>query len=237
MPELFEEELKKRKREARLSTAAFILMVVLLGLFFMALTSPISAGWKLGLGAAPIALFAIMWFWEKKREKHYDTPWEFSVKAGTAEKIAGWFSAEEVCPDTYFAFRGRNGISCRLLICRMDVFDSKAAASQRKKANKKINAQYGVKAEVPFWDTHKMLRTNLLLIPERTKDVIQWVNRTKITLTRAECVVNAAYIMKDSTLLLARLGYGFTISEINRYDAAVRILLEALEENRDTTNG
>lgn len=237
MLELFEEELKRRKREATLSTFELILLAVLVGVFFMALTSPVSIGLKTGLGMTAVVLFLGMHFWEKKREKDYETPWTFPARKGSPEEIAGWFSAEEIVPEVFFAFRGRLGISCRLLICVMDRFDSKMASHLRKKANKKINARYGVKAETSSWEAHRLLRTNLIVVPESSGEVVQWVNRTKITLTRAECVVNAAYIGKDGCLLVARPGYGFTLSELKRYEAAVRILLETLGEGEYATNG
>jgi len=234
--ELFEKEIKKRKREANIATTAFLLTMVLAGLFLMALASPLSWMWKAAFGAAPVVLFVFLRLWERRRDRNYDTPWSFSVRHGSAEEIAGWFSAEEILPDGYFAFRGNRDISCRLMICRMDSFDSKKASGMRKKVNKIINARFHVRAEVSSWDAHKMLRTNLLVLPERTDEVMKWVNRTKVTLTRAECVVNAAYIQKESCLYIAKPGYGFTLSELRRYEAAVRILMDTLGQSEKLTN-
>ena len=139
------------------------------------------------------------------------------------------FSATEVCDGAYISFQKHGKLTFRILIQYFPYYDKEKISKQRKKANQQINQAYHIKAEAPLFETLQTARINLIVCEEISDELIKWVEcNTEKLLSRNESIINAAVVTKENIMLFPDCLHGPSYVEVNKYEAASRILCNSL---------
>ena len=135
----------------------------------------------------------------------------------------------KVCDGAYVSFRKYGKTSLRILIQWVPDCGQEEILTQRKKANRRINQAYPVKAEAPLFDALRMARVNLIVCEDLSDELIRRVERdTEKMLGRNESIINAAIALKDKTMVFPDCLHGPSYIEIQKYEAAAKTLCNSL---------
>lgn len=157
------------------------------------------------------------------------TPYCVPLDDVTFSAIVSGFDAAEVESGGYAAFSKLGKYSVRLLIQHTHRFDHGELCQQRKKLNRKNNAHYKTKTEMPIFEALSMLRINLVVCDEAPDDVWEYLEKNiELLLSRNELIVPAVIALDRQQLFFPNCMASLTINQLARYVAAARYLCSAL---------
>ena len=232
MPELFELRLRQMRICAGIELACILLGILVIGLLVVDLTAEVS------LGAAALAVAALICvvcfaccraFISKRRVHgaHYEIP----VGIGTYEKLTAIMSGVVMRKNAHIAFMDQNRMIIRVLMQYAPVFRQQEFLKQRKSVNAEANRQFCIPSSVSIYEVFKQMRINLVVCEEANDALLAWVSRNAHPLLhRNEAVVNAAVVLKTGKLIFPVCVDHLSLLELERYEAAARLLTEKLCE-------
>ena len=156
--------------------------------------------------------------------------YEIPIVASDLEAVVLALNAEKIDDDHYVSFRKKDGIMVRILAQYGSAFTKRESTAKRKRANKVINARYGISSKASLYDALSSLRINLVICNRRNDELLSWLNaNTTMMLRRNEAIVSAAIIMGEQRLLFPACMEDLSIINLKRYEMAAVVLMECLE--------
>lgn len=158
------------------------------------------------------------------------SPYRIPILPHNLDAATAMLYTQKVGDDAY-GFVGNCGkIKVRLLALYQSRFAEDQLALRRKKANAVLNKTHCIPREESLFEAISRLRINVVICQEETEELNKWVSkRTSQMLLRNESIVSAAILLNSQELLFpAFLSGDVELKEINKYEAAARILVERL---------
>lgn len=147
----------------------------------------------------------------------------------TLSSIVSSLDAAEMGSGGYAAFSKLGKYTVRLLIQHAPQFDQRELSQQRKKLNRKINARYQVKSQMPLFEALSMLRINLVVCNEAPADLSEYLEQNiEVLLSRNELIVPAVIVLDRQQLFFPDCMAALTINQLARYVTAAQYLCDAL---------
>ena len=230
MPEQLRLQINKLKRYACFTAILLCALFILIGLEIEAFRLSASASVKtvFFIMITICAILLICMQLIKKRQKP-QIAHQISVRCTNKDALIALLHATQVSDETYLVMLDKENCRLRILVQYISKFDRERLAKQRNAANKKINAQYRVKTDLPFHDALKRMRINLVVCETMSEPLLNWVQRDAANLlSRTESVLNAAIILEQGILLFPHCQYGPTYIEIKKYALAAESLCTLL---------
>lgn len=158
------------------------------------------------------------------------TPFALKLQRSQTDEILQALEAKPVIPDAYYNFRKIGRMNIRLLVLVHDGVEMKVL---KKRANAAINKLTKYREEQPLFEVFKMIRLNLTI--EKNSGQRSSVTAQDVMYCshgRAEMVLNMVIFPRDHQLLIPRLQKDAELHEIRRYQAAIRMMKNALSIER-----
>lgn len=240
MPELFEKRIRIMK-----FGAYFDICSIVLALLFGLLT--VVACYKTGfnitvciLGGSTISCIIVMivknrlYLQQTKKQDAY----HLDLNAVDVNSVVRQLSAVAVDTNAFFTFSRVGRFDGRVLIQHTPSFDQAKLSTQRKRVNGVINKKYGLRSNLPMYKSLKKLRINLVICNEASPLLVQWVcKNTELLLSRNESIINGAVVVEQRQLILPGCIYELSLIEVNKYEQALRYLVQKIyEPGKDTMN-
>lgn len=225
MPSSFYNQIKLMKRYSAIETFGSLLIVVWIILAIAAWNRSfyISLGFIIALAVSALLLyyFAV----DKRRKVTASEPYCIPISKQSTQKVLTSLEAKEVGKNAYVSFLNCCGLSIRILSQYAPHFLPNELAKQRKNANRYINQMYHITSDVSSWRAHSMLRINLIICQEESKQLLVWLQQdADRLLSRVESSINVVVFPEKGMFLFPSCVGDLSFVQLKKYQIAGELL-------------
>lgn len=152
-------------------------------------------------------------------------PYILQIPDADTNSILRRLSACPLEDHTFVSFCHHQNMKIRLLLQLYEEYSSDLVKSTRKRANRKINQQFGINHEVSFYETLSMLRINLVITQTYDANLSKWVQKNaSMLLCRGEAIINAGIVLDQRIMILPAIFESLSVMELPKYRCGMDFL-------------